>query len=278
MLEDRLSNTYSQHTISSYPRPQRAYGRPSKMYPVLGPGAPESSGAAESYYMGNAPPVQNNGMMSNSNRASEYHSGAVQAHSQSPVVYPDNRATANPGYISTPTPEQPYQQVNGYPPQPAHMLPYPQSPQAQSEYDPSQWRGNAPPQAPQPLPQQSPSADPDASFYYHNNPQTPQAPAAQTPLQSQRQEAPKPQRAPSYQYEQGPPQNFNPQPYPAPTYQAPPQTQAPPGAAAQPAQQQAAASSLQYPTLGGGYTQDSFPSAPHHQPQAKVMEESLIEL
>lgn len=74
-----------------------------------------------------------------------------------------------------------------------------------------------------------------------------------------------------------------PQPYPNHSFQAPSQYQ--PEGQSEPQQQwqprhltgAEAQATNQYSSLGG-YTQDSFPSAPHHQPQLKAVEESLIEL
>jgi growth factor-regulated tyrosine kinase substrate len=41
--------------------------------------------------------------------------------------------------------------------------------------------------------------------------------------------------------------------------------------------QQPRQSDVPYPSFGT-YTQESFPAAPHHQPQPKAVEESLIDL
>merc|ERR1712230_35318 len=53
MLEERLSNTYNQHSVSGYNLPSQ---RPaSTMYPSIASNMPSTAGGAENYYTGNAP-------------------------------------------------------------------------------------------------------------------------------------------------------------------------------------------------------------------------------
>ena len=278
MLEDRLSNTYSQHSVGTYARPQRLYSRPANMYPALGSGAQESTGAVESYYTGNEAVSPQGPMVTSSvTRAADYGTGAVQAGSQSPMPYVLDRAVPGSGYGPTPKQERSHQQSNGYQAQPVSTVQaYPQSHQVPPEYGPSDHRraGNDLPQPSQAILPQPPTGDLDASFYYNNSQNAP-GPVASSPRQTQRQEAPTPQRASSYQqYDQPAPQAYS---HPANTYQAVPPPQPAAGPAPRLSQPQPTSSTLQYPSLGG-YTQDSFPSAPHHQPQPQAVEESLIEL
>ncbi|KAI9757212.1 MAG: Vacuolar protein-sorting-associated protein 27 [Lichina confinis] len=282
MLEDRLSNTYSQHNVGTYARPQRLYSRSTNMYPALGPGAQESTGAVESYYTGNAPVSSQSPMATSSaTRAADYSTGAAQAGPQSPMPYAVDRAMPGSSYGSALNQERSYQQSNGYHAQPVSTpQSYPQSPQVPPEYGPSdhRWVGNAPPQPSQGVPPQPPTVDLDASFYYNNNSQNAPGPVAPSPRPTQRQEAPTPQRASPYQqYDQPAPQAYVPHSHPANTYQAAPPPQPAAGPAPRLSQPQPTSSTLQYPSLGG-YTQDSFPSAPQHQPQPQQVEESLIEL
>lgn len=54
MLEDRLSNTYSQHTVSGYGMPHQARAPQPNMYPTIAPHAVNGhAGGAESFYFGN---------------------------------------------------------------------------------------------------------------------------------------------------------------------------------------------------------------------------------
>ena len=302
MLEDRLSNTYNQHTIGGYSLPPQ---RNSGIYPSIANG-PIGAGGVESFYTGNAPAE------SYVQPQSAYYTQPQQQYSGR-----DNKRASivNPGY---PAPEQmndiysqypPQQQqpqaqpVNqGYPTPDPNYHQYPQQTQPPPPQRSGSWQAtepappqyasqspsypteSAPQQAPPPMnapsqppnnyapsePAITPSVDPNAAFYYgtqqapppqadqgHNTHQTVQsppqfkspAPAQVSPQQFAHQ--PVKQQAPSQQQQQYWPQQAQ---LAQPTYAAPP-----PG-----------------PTYSG-YTQESFPSAPHHAPQQKVAEESLIE-
>src|ERR1700683_4780095 len=52
MLEERLSNTYSQHTIGGYNLPPQRQA--STMYPSISANVPAGAGTAESFYTGNS--------------------------------------------------------------------------------------------------------------------------------------------------------------------------------------------------------------------------------
>jgi hepatocyte growth factor-regulated tyrosine kinase substrate len=142
----------------------------------------------------------------------------------------------------------------------------------------------------------TPSADPNAAFYFNNTaqappqeqnlPQYPYNNATQVPPPQQAPEQNQPQYPPTQspqQYHSVPPQQTSPQQFnhqpvkqqtaPPPQHAPPPQQQAPYWQN-QPPQQTWQAPGQTY----SGYTQESFPSAPHHAPQQKVMEESLIDL
>jgi hepatocyte growth factor-regulated tyrosine kinase substrate len=327
MLEERLSNTYSQHTIGGYNLPPQ---RPaSTMYPSIASNGPAATGTAESFYTGNGQPE------AYGRPQSTY--AAYGAPPQQYQQYDNRRASiASPGLPASQQPSEPY---NQYPPQQAPQqkpaqsqrtvswqTPDPAAPQYASQA-PSYPPENAPPTqqqaAPPTNPQQqappmnapsqppasygpsepvmTPSADPNAAFYYNNAapvPQTQQAPEPNS------QQYPPAHQSPQ-QYHTTIPQPVSPQMYarqpqkPQEQYAPPPQQQvAPPQQA--PAQQQAHPPQQQRqqasywppqqvpqqvpqqqwqapPQTYTGYTQDSFPSAPHHTPQVKV-EESLIDL
>lgn len=55
MLEERLSNTYSQHSLGAYNLPQQ------NIYPSIPSNVPSGPGGAESFYTGNVPPLQQGG-------------------------------------------------------------------------------------------------------------------------------------------------------------------------------------------------------------------------
>lgn len=298
MLEERLSNTYNQHTIGGYNLPAQ---RPtSSIYPSLSSNI-SGNGPAENFYTGNAQP--------------ESYGRPQTTYSYAPSQQPPSfSATPGPTY---PNPEQRSDMYAQYPPQAQPpQLQQTQTWQApvpsatsfatqQPTYTPENGSQasssmNAPGQAQAHLmntPSQppsnyapseqavTPSADPNAAFYYNNAPQAP--PPQQTPEQTHQQYAPaqSPQQyhAIPPQPQAQSPQQFTRQPQiPQEHHAPPPQQQAP---QQQPpywqAQQQntAAQQAWQAPSSTyNGYTQESFPSAPHHAPQQKVMEESLIDL
>ncbi|KAG9229205.1 hypothetical protein BJ875DRAFT_205888 [Amylocarpus encephaloides] len=314
MLEKRLTDTYSQHTIGGYALPQ---ARPaSSMYPTLSLG-PVGSGGAESFYTGN-PNLEPYGRPQ-----------STYGYNSTPQYANSKRASVpNPGYAQTDHAQNSYAQ---YPPQHPPQVqrtaswqapnpsptPYatqqaPYAPESTSQSQavppvnvPSQPPLNYPP----PDPSMTPSVDPNAAFYYNNTPQAqpsqptapepsqPQYPPTQSPEKYQKVAAPSqiqpptpqqypPTQSPQQYHKVAAPSQMQPptpqqypqqlqkqDPAPAPQQQAPPQQQpqywqpqqswGPPGQS----------------STYNGYTQDSFPSAPHHAPkQPQLVEESLIDL
>lgn len=281
MLEERLSDTYNQHSIGGYNLPPQ---RPaSTMYPSLASTA--VPGTAENYYTGNQqepyarpqstysyPPQQ---YQQYDNRASAISSG-----------YPDQRSDPYNQYASQ-SPMQP-QRTGSLGPDPSVQY----APQAAPlMHAPSQ-----PPLLDGPLaPLASPSADPNAAFYYGNpapaqpssEPTQPQYPAAQSPQQYQTTIQQPVSPVQSIRQPQQNQQHFaasqqaTSQPPPQPQQYVPPQQAAPVSQQAPYWQQSAAPQPWQNPgQTYSGYTQESFPSAPQHviQPQKVMVEESLIDL
>lgn len=322
MLEERLSNTYQQHTIGGYNfQPQRPA---SSIYPSIG-APPNSIGAAENFYTGNAPPesygrpqstyyaqpqqqypgpnkrasIANPGYPATEHRNEAYSQYPPQSHQQpqNPGNWqanePPTPTPANPGYPNPNQQNDAYKQYS-QPVQPqrtgswqgeAAPAPYQtQPPNYPTENAPQQMAppSNAPSQPPSSYtpsePALTPSADPNATFYYGNAPQAP--PPQQIPEQNQ----------PQYPSTQSP-QQFHSVPNQASPQQfahQPVKQQQPQPASATPSQNSYWQSQQQNPApqqtwqapapTYNGYTQESFPSAPHHAPQQKVVEESLIDL
>ncbi|KAL9070104.1 MAG: hypothetical protein Q9157_005928 [Trypethelium eluteriae] len=159
-----------------------------------------------------------------------------------------------PGPQATPTPipnGQPLIQQPSSPEQFHHVQPPAQHPQ-QAQFAPRQ---QPPPQQQHPYLQSQPPQ--------HQQPSAPPSQYISSP--------------PHLDHSEQTPQQFYQQPQPqqqAPLPQSQPQ-QAPPQ---QPPQWQALPAAQVQPSYGQQYTQDSFPSAPQHQPQVKAVEEALIEL
>ncbi|SMQ49854.1 unnamed protein product [Zymoseptoria tritici ST99CH_1A5] len=264
MLEDRMASAY---TSSRYGAQSR-----SNMYPNIPSAAPDGPGGVESYYSGNAPPMDG--------YASPQQQAPYGGYQQPQAPYPsfDKRVSS----YGAPPPEASYysQQQPGYPPQQAPSQ-YP--PQNQPDHQPPLQRQHsnhqysqrssqyAPSHASQTSnpPLASPSADPAASFYYGEQQQQPPNASQQAPPSPElyqqlptQQHYPQ-QQAPQHHQQAPPPKQVQQQQY----YPQQAQHQS----AAQPAQQWP-----QAPAAHGGYGQESFPTAPQHAPQVK--EESLIEL
>lgn len=274
MLEERLSHTYSQHTVGGN-RSHAPHLTPS-IYPSIPSGPPTGNSGTESYYN-----------MQNSSYADQYTRPRVdyQGYSQRQPSYtqynsdPHRTTTAyahadgsspgglNPSYVTSPQ----------------RLLHSPATKQ-----DPAYPQGNAPQGYQQ---HQDYNTLPQA--------QTPSLPPHQTPLMPQPADS-----AVAYYHgtdeQVSPPQSHyqqNQDSSYAPSLPSPEQTQAPPTQSSQnsvpPQQQQSGywpqpTNALQspqfYPQQGVAYssnqpyTQESFPSAPQHQPQPKAVEESLIDL
>ncbi|KAI9843990.1 MAG: Vacuolar protein-sorting-associated protein 27 [Thelocarpon superellum] len=325
MLEERLTNTYSQQSLGGYVNTNRARPTSSSMYPSLPSATPQGPGGAESFYTGNNATVG----------PDAYGPSGPVPYSEYPPVSQDFRERPSAAMPYGPPPRrepQPAPYYGHVPPQdtdapPAQVSPI-QSHRASysAEYRaPSQPPVQAPagpPQAPSQPSMASPPVDAAAAYYYDNaikplptssppaQPSQPDAqgarhlPLQQSPQQyhhappvqqqvppSHQQQAPPPAQAiPQYQVAppapapvaaQAAPPPQQPQ-YWAPVQSAPAQAHAPPARQAMPLPAQP---SYAQPTYAG-YTPDSFPSAPHHQPQIAAVplptpqpvEESLIDL
>ncbi|KAL9585310.1 MAG: hypothetical protein Q9212_001604 [Teloschistes hypoglaucus] len=305
MLEDRLSSTYSQHTLGGY-RSQNQQP-PSNMYPSIRADMHGHHAGAENYYN-----------MSGLPQAAMYpslQSNPSQQPQQQPLYSQQDRG---PGeyYGTGPSPQAPWPQENSQDPYRAPSIQgYPQSPQQQKAtayYNESQAQPYQQAQDPRMLSQVSPTpheptpqtphmshADQQASSYYqpsapdvspsqpylpsHHTSDSTYAPSLPSPAQTQHI-----QHQPSQQQSYLPPQNIPPpqQSFPSQGAQqsaGPHQSHIPQGSwqhtpnqASQlaPAVQQ---SNAPYSNMHS-YTASAFPSAPQHQPQPKMVEESLIEL
>ncbi|KAL8808475.1 MAG: hypothetical protein Q9182_000026 [Xanthomendoza sp. 2 TL-2023] len=292
MLEDRLSSTYSQHSLGGYRTPTQQPS--SSLYPSMTAEVNSRRYGAENYY-------NVNGNSFTDPYSQSHPTLHHQPHRQTPYSQHD-RGTEN--FYSASQASQPeWAQDNG-PNQ--HRAPsvqsYPQStPQqnntpyySENQQQPYQAPVN-PRQAPQSsmggheaipqTPKMSHAAQQGASYYHGVVPDvSPPRP------QMQSQQGSDPNYAPSLPSPAS--QQMHPQPaqqhsFYSPAAQAteaslqmPPQQpnkwQPPPGYNSQqaPSSQQ---STVPYPNMHT-YPPAAFPSAPHHQPQAKVVEESLIEL
>ncbi|KAI0133535.1 hypothetical protein BJ170DRAFT_165550 [Xylariales sp. AK1849] len=278
MLEERLSKTYSQHSIGGYnlPAPRQSIGP----YPSMQGTAPTASGPAESFYTGEQPahysPPQN------------YPQQLAQTHQPQFANY-DKRAS-----MSIPPnshyPQQLGQRGDNWQTQaPSAPSPYPGPGYAPSE--PLAQPGHQPhvssqPQAGRaPEPAAIPTADPNAAFYYGS---AQQAQGRQTPSVADGPiSSPYPNLQQPVNYTQ---QSVSPTPASAPAQptqppQAPQQYQPPMPQQQQPywQQQQHSGQAPQAyqtgnPIYASGYTQESFPAAPQHAPQPPAVEESLIDL
>ncbi|KAK3939080.1 vacuolar protein sorting-associated protein 27 [Diplogelasinospora grovesii] len=286
VLEERLSKAYSQHSIGGYQLP--APRQPAGPYPSLQHNAPMPGGPAESFYTGEQQP--------------DYGRHQVYAQPSQPPPQaqyaPYDKRGSMAGHPDGQYPPQQVPQRTGS----WGGAPQSQPPQyAQPSYPP-----NEPPQAPQPQAPLAPPAaaadsvgttpttDPNASFYFNNQPpqQTQPQPSAPTP-------DPTPSPYPNLSqgmhnsYQVSLPQTpasvpAQPsQPQQPQSHQAPPQHQQQPQ---QPYWQHSAAQQTALPPVWqaqaappsasqySGYTQEAFPSAPQHAPKQPVVEESLIDL
>ena len=249
MLEERLSHTYSQHNIGGYAANKGRQA--SSMYPSISsnaPSAPSAPNVAESFYTGNALPAQDN-YSYNQRSYSQYppQGGPPQS---TPVPYAPQRTSSHQGY--NPQPQQ--QNPNPSAADPSYAPVSPITNGTASFYQ------SGPPQPPEAVyPMQPPPADASA----RPTQPSPEAYHTAQPMQPQMQVQP------PASYYQNSAQQYPDQP--------PPQWASPTTlqqiSHAQP-QQQAFAPQ----TTTGAYSQEAFPAAPQHQPQQKLVEESLIEL
>jgi hepatocyte growth factor-regulated tyrosine kinase substrate len=280
MLEERLSKAYSQHSIGGYtlPVPRQAAGP----YPSMQSNPPNVTGPAENFYTGEVQPDYGRSSLQ------QPYGQASQPTSYNPHAAYDRRSSvAASGHGPYLTQQNPQRTGSWGAPVPGQAQPQSQTvPYTQPEA--ASQAPLAPPVAPESM-GTTPTTDPTASFYFNNQPSSTQQPQSgsgpepalspypnlsqsihtyqpslpQTPASVSAQLA----QPPSVQQgaaQQAAPAQQQQQPYwqhtAAQQTTLPPVWQAPIGAS--------------YP----GYTQEAFPSAPHHAPQQPVVEESLIEL
>ncbi|KAF2972812.1 hypothetical protein GQX73_g773 [Xylaria multiplex] len=281
MLEERLSKTYSQHSLGDYNLPNLR--QTSSPYPVLGPAASNPSTGVENFYTGEPP--QNFGhsatahtyapqpqyanydkrssvsMPSNSQYPSHTAQRNESYHKQipsAPVHYPNQPSFVPPEH--TPTPSQSNQLS-----QPSPQTPHNQArePAAATSADSNaayyynaslSADGRAPSGSLDTMPTPYPNLHQTSNFNMQSVPPTPASVNVQ-PAQPPTQSLPQ-----SQQYQQATQPNSH-------HYWQPQQNAGQPGHAYQ-------AGVPGY----AGFSQDSFPSAPHHAPQHPAVEESLIDL
>ncbi|KAI4097915.1 MAG: hypothetical protein LQ344_000187 [Seirophora lacunosa] len=293
MLEDRLSSTYSQHSIGGY---RSQVQQPSSgMYPSIAPDMNPRHSGAESYYNVHGPSYAENypqtqmGISHEPQRQASYSQHdrgprdpydvgpSPQASWAQPSNQDQYRAPSVQGY-----PQVQQERHNTFQHQEAY-----QQPPSIGQYAPNMpATQEATPQAPN-----RSHSDAQISSYYHGgapdvSPPQPYTNAQQgsssayppsmpSPEQSQHVQPPVQQQQ-AY-YPSAVPQNAPPQQQQANQQQAPPNPwQQAPNQVSQPTltSQQ---SNVAYPNMNA-YTPAAFPSAPQHQPQPKMVEESLIEL
>lgn len=303
MLEERLSNTYGQHSLGGF----RANAPPSSssIYPSIATEPPGEQYGAENYYSmetplqvsveprpqiisnhyPQSPPAHFHQPRMHAGSASNQ--GAIASTNQ-PRVYqamqPFQTAPSFPGYPQSPTEslganyyaedqqqgyhQQQDQSVQTKNPNKATSLPHaslptgPRSEEQSASYylsgqnyaaaSPEQASHPPAPSYNGPVISPEPSQQPQSA--------TPDGPRPEPVQQSRIQ----PLAQQAYWPQQQTPKQYHPQ------LKANPPGQPFPDASAVP-------SGLTYPTMNL-YSQDLFPSAPQHQPQPKIVEESLIEL
>ncbi|KAI8631328.1 ubiquitin binding protein [Xylariaceae sp. FL1651] len=278
MLEERLSKAYSQHSLGGYNLP--APRQPSSPYPTIGPTAGASSTGAENFYTGEQP--QNFGQSSTGHNYPQQTPQAQYASydKRASVSMPPNSQYApqtiqrNDSYQKqVPSAPVQYSSQPNYapsehvPPQPSHLSqPSPQTPHNQTR---------------EPL--ATPSGDPSAAYYY-NSALPPDGRTPTGPPEATRSPYPNLHQTPSFNMQSVPPTPASANAQPAQPSQPVQQYQQAPQPSPQPywQQQQHTGQPSHVYQAGGpsyaGFSQDSFPSAPHHTPQQPVVEESLIDL
>ncbi|KAI1758168.1 ubiquitin binding protein [Xylaria castorea] len=284
MLEERLSKAYSQHSLGGYNIPNSRQA--SNPYPALGPAASNSASGAENFYTGEPP--QNFGQPAT---AHSYAQNAPQA----PYSAYDKRSS-----VSMP-PNNPYpphtaQRNETYHKQvPSAPVHYPNQPNfVPSEHVPPPSQPN---HLPQPSPQTphnqarepvaAPSVDSNAAYYY-NTSLPPDGHTSTGSLETTPSPYPTLHQASNFNIQSVPPTPSSASVHPIPPPAQPSLPAQPYQQAAQPSsqpywqqQQNAGQPGHVYQAGAPGYTgfsQDPFPSAPHHTPQQPVLEESLIDL
>lgn len=278
MLEERLSKTYSQHSLEGYNLPAAR-----QSYPSMQPSAPSPSAQAESFYTGEQQTDYSRGPQPQSYP----HHPAQTPHAQFSGY--DKRAS-----ISMPPgvqyPRQNVQRTDSWQSQaPSAPAPYPGPGYGPSETAPEPSHAPQVPSSSQitraPEPSGTPSMDPNAAFYYSNQQQNA---VRQTPgATAEPVASPYPtlqQQSVSYNRQSVPPTPASIPAQPSQPSQPQQQYQPPMPQHQQPYWQQPqhtgqVPQTYQTGSTGySGFTQESFPSAPQHAPQQPVVEESLIDL
>ena len=298
MLEERLSSTYGQLSLGGYRT--NAPHTSSNIYPSIPAEPPGVQYGAENYY-GREAPLQ--GSIDHPPNISNYYTQSPSAHLQQARALPGSIPSY--GGLSSRDQQRPYPNVQT--PQRAPSFPgYPQSPienpgatfysedQHQSyhqQQDPSIQSHASVMSLPHPHPSTGVNSKDQSATYYLNSQnhaaaspqQAPHAsapsfnvavvsPAQQNQPQSPTPDAARFQPVQQNRTEQPAQQGYWPQPSPS-QYHSQQGANLPVDTFAKPDLQP----NLTYPTMNS-YSQDLFPSAPQHQPQPKVVEESLIEL
>lgn len=301
MLEDRLSHTYSQHSIGDY---RKSVPQSSNVYPSIPSELPRGQGGAESYYGING--TSHLDSYAHARPQADQH---IYLPPQSPYSQHDRILPApSSHYIATPSKNQQHAFQSATPAQSAPSFQsYPQSPNSgqdlhafhNNQYQSYQQRrehaGQPHLQASSVQSAQTPTiypAESTASFntighsqdplqqpFHQPGPQASErnyvAPAEKSHQGSIRQEQPPTSRHQLSGGQQiGQPAHVQ-QSYWPQSQQQLPQSQQETTLTQHP--QVDTQPSLSYPSMTS-YTQASFPSAPQHQPLPKPVEESLIEL
>ncbi|CAO1597258.1 Vacuolar protein-sorting-associated protein 27 [Xanthoria calcicola] len=288
MLEERLSNTYSQHSVGGY----RAHVQQpsSHMYPSIAADTTGRYTGTESYYDMNAtspaePYLQSQPSVSHP----PYRQPSFSRHDRGPAeTYGAEQVSQGPWAHQNSPSQHRAPSVQGYPQTPsnANNAPYYSEGLTQPYQHPLDARqaAHVPVAGHEAVPQTPTMSHPDqqvASYYQGGAPDvSPQQPYMHSqqgsdPSYAPSLPSPANQQVPSQPAQQQ--QLYNPANQPNETSRQPPPVhnswQQPPSYTPQQSQQ----SSVPYPSMQT-YTPAAFPSAPQHQPQPKIVEESLIEL
>lgn len=304
MLEERLSKTYGQLSLGGYRT--NAPHTSSNMYPSIPSEPPGGQYRTEDYY-GVEAPLQGS-TEHQSGTISNYYPSSPVAQFQPNRMYP----SSTPGYSAMSPRGQQRSFSNEQPPQRAPSLqgyPPPSAENPGATYYSDDRRENYHQQQEPTIPLQNSAVSSslahvpiethsqDQLANYYSNSQNYTAPPSQQALHPAAPSFNAPRASPAPQNQpQSPtidaalfqpvqPQSRNQQlaqsgywPQPSPIqYNLQPETNPPGQPLAKTHVQSNLPQTLSYPTMNS-YSQDLFPSAPQHQPQPKVVEESLIEL
>lgn len=303
MLEERLSKTYGQLSLGGYRT--NAPHTSSNMYPSIPTEPPGGQYGAEDYY-GTEAPLQGS-TEQQPGTTSNYYPSSSAAQFQLNRMHP----SGNPGYSGVSPRSQQRSYPNEQPPQQAPSFPgYLQSPTEnpnatyysddrresyRQQQDPTRQSHNSAASSSHAHPPIETHSQDQPAHYYLNGqnyatptPQQLPHPAAPSfhaplvsPVQQNQPQSPTPDAALFRPVQQSTTQQLAQQgywPQHSPSQYHIQQEANPSGQPlAKPNVQPNLQPNLSYPTMNS-YSQDLFPSAPQHQPQPKVVEESLIEL